>query len=147
MIGVSPANALIERLRRRTAWRLTAQRRVVAEAFDGEHVHLTAEEVLARARRRMPEISLAPVYNTLNELVALGEIKPVRTGRGRPRYDPNTAQRHDHLVCLACGAIHDVYPRRRAALPRCRAPGGSPPHGRPGGATRPHRRPVDTGLE
>lgn len=117
MIVVSPVNPLIERLRRRPDWRLTAQRRVVAEAFDGEHVHLTADEVLTRARRRMPEISLATVYNTLNELIALGEVQPVRTGRGRPRYDPNTAQHHDHLVCLACGAIHDVYPRRRATLP------------------------------
>jgi Fur family transcriptional regulator, stress-responsive regulator len=109
--------ALVERLRGRTDWRLTAQRRVVAEAFAGEHVHLTAEDVLARARRRMPEISLATVYNTLNELVALGEIQSVQAGRGRPRYDP-TAIAHDHLVCLGCGAIHDVYRRRRAELPR-----------------------------
>jgi Fur family transcriptional regulator, stress-responsive regulator len=74
--------------------------------------------VLGRARRRLPEISLATVYNTLNELVVLGEVQPVLTGRGRPRYDPNTRHRHDHLVCLACGAIHDVYPRGRLELPR-----------------------------
>ncbi len=42
---------LLERLRRR-GWRLTAQRRVVAEALAGEHVHLTAEEVYERAARR-----------------------------------------------------------------------------------------------
>lgn len=108
---------LLERLRRRTDWRLTAQRRVVSEAFAGEHVHLTAEEVLGRARRRMPEISLATVYNTLNELVGLGELRPLQTGRGRPRYDPNTALRHDHLVCLGCGAIHDVHARGRVELP------------------------------
>lgn len=108
---------LVERLRRRPDWRLTAQRRVIAEAFAGEHVHLTAEEVLDRARRHMPEISLATVYNTLNELVALGELRPLHSGRDRPRYDP-TAPAHDHLVCLGCGAIHDVYPRGRKMLPR-----------------------------
>jgi Fur family ferric uptake transcriptional regulator len=106
----------VDRLRRRTDFRLTAQRRVVAEAFGGEHVHLTAEEVLERARRRMPEISLATIYNTLNELVALGEVAPVVTGRGKPRYDPNAATPHDHLVCLGCGAIHDVHGRGRARL-------------------------------
>jgi Fur family ferric uptake transcriptional regulator len=112
------ADSLIDRLRRRTDRRLTAQRRVVAEAFAGEHVHLTADEVLERARRGMPEISLATVYNALNELVALGELATVQSGRGRPRYDPNTAQRHDHLLCLGCGAIHDVYARGPVELPR-----------------------------
>ncbi len=108
---------LVDRLRRRTDWRLTAQRRVVAETFEGEHVHLTAEEVLDRARRHMPEISLATVYNTLNELVALGELQPIQTGRGRARYDPNAGDGHDHLVCLGCGAIHDVHARGRVELP------------------------------
>ncbi|HEU4439537.1 MAG TPA: transcriptional repressor [Methylomirabilota bacterium] len=115
MSGVAPP--LLARLRGRTDWRLTAQRRVIAEAFEGQHVHLTAEEVLARARRRMPEISLATVYNTLNELVALGELQPVLTGRSRPRYDP-TSVAHDHLVCVRCGSIHDVHGRGRVDLPR-----------------------------
>lgn len=106
---------LVERLRRRADWRLTAQRRVIAETFDGQHVHLTAEEVLDRARRRLPEISLATVYNTLNELVALGELQPVQTARGRVRYDPGTG-RHDHLVCVKCGEIRDVTTKGRVQL-------------------------------
>jgi Fur family ferric uptake transcriptional regulator len=107
---------LVERLRKRSDWRLTAQRRVIAETFTGEHVHLTAEAVHERARRQLPEISLATVYNTLNELVALGELRPVQTGRGRPRYDPGT-ERHDHLVCVSCGEIRDVSARGRVQLP------------------------------
>ncbi len=114
--AVERTGTLIERLRRRTDWRLTAQRRAVAEAFAGEHVHLSADEVRSRARGRLPEISLATVYNTLNELVALGEIQPVQAGHGRPRYDP-TPTAHDHLVCLGCGEIHDVHARGHASLP------------------------------
>jgi Fur family ferric uptake transcriptional regulator len=110
------AGRLIERLRARTDWRLTAQRRVIAETFEGEHVHLTADEVLERARRHMPEVSLATVYNTLNDLVALGELRAVHAGRGRPRYDP-TPGPHDHLVCLECGSLHDVHPRGQVTLP------------------------------
>ena len=49
---------------------MTAQRRVVAEVLDGEHVHLTADEVHARAVAKLPEISRATVYNTLGELVS-----------------------------------------------------------------------------
>lgn len=100
---------LLERLRGR-GWRLTAQRRVVAEVLDGEHVHLTADEVLARATARLPEISRATVYNTLGELVSLGEITEVATDGRAKRYDPNVHRPHQHLVCSGCGAIRDVHP-------------------------------------
>lgn len=112
------SSALVDRLRRRTGLRLTAQRRAIAESLGGEHVHLTAEEVLRRARRRLPELSVATVYNTLNELVAFGELRVVETGGGRVRFDPNTVRAHDHLVCLGCGEIRDVYSRGQLRLPR-----------------------------
>ncbi|TDC65022.1 Fur family transcriptional regulator, partial [Streptomyces hainanensis] len=79
---------LLQRLRGR-GWRLTAQRRVIAEVLDGEHVHFTADEVHARATERLPEISRASVYNTLGELVALGEVIEVTTDGRAKRYDPN----------------------------------------------------------
>ena len=109
---------LLDRLRRRSDLRLTAQRRVIAEALSGEHVHLTADEILQRARRSLPELSVATVYNTLNELVALGELRVVETGRGRVRYDPNADRPHDHLICLGCGEIHDVHAHGDVRLPR-----------------------------
>ncbi|MQS07095.1 Fur family transcriptional regulator [Streptomyces alkaliphilus] len=98
---------LLQRLRDR-GWRLTAQRRVIAEVLDGEHVHYTAEEVHARAVERLPEISRASVYNTLGELVALGEVVEVTTDGRAKRYDPNVHQEHQHLVCSGCGMIRDV---------------------------------------
>ncbi|WP_165986107.1 Fur family transcriptional regulator [Streptomyces sp. YIM 98790] len=98
---------LLERLRAR-GWRLTAQRRVIAEVLAGEHVHYTADEVHALAVRRLPEISRASVYNTLGELVALGEVREVTTDGRAKRYDPNVGESHQHLVCSGCGAIRDV---------------------------------------
>ncbi|CAL9346878.1 Transcriptional regulator FurA [Streptomyces sp. enrichment culture] len=100
---------LVGRLRAR-GWRMTAQRRVVAEVLDGEHVHLTADEVLARATARLPEVSRATVYNTLGELVALGEVAEVTTDGRAKRYDPNARRPHQHLVCSGCGEIRDVHP-------------------------------------
>ncbi|MEV7445541.1 Fur family transcriptional regulator [Streptomyces sp. NPDC056257] len=100
---------LTERLRGR-GWRMTSQRRVVAEVLDGEHVHLTADEVHARAARRLPEISRATVYNTLGELVALGEVVEVSAHGRAKRYDPNAHHPHQHLVCSGCGLIRDVHP-------------------------------------
>ncbi|MQY13589.1 Peroxide-responsive repressor PerR [Streptomyces sp. RB5] len=100
---------LLERLRSR-GWRLTAQRRVVAEVLDGDHVHYTADEVHARAVARLPEISRATVYNTLGEMVTLGEVIEVSTDGRAKRYDPNAHHAHQHLVCSGCGAIRDVHP-------------------------------------
>jgi Fur family ferric uptake transcriptional regulator len=100
-------NDLLQRLRERD-WRLTPQRRVVAEVLVGEHVHLTADEVHGRAQERLPEISLATVYNTLNELVAMGEVIEVAGAGTAKRYDPNTHFAHHHLVCTSCGELWDV---------------------------------------
>ncbi|WP_371477504.1 Fur family transcriptional regulator [Kitasatospora sp. NBC_00315] len=100
---------LLERLRGR-GWRMTSQRRVVAEVLDGDHVHFTADEVHTRAAQRLPEISRATVYNTLGELVALGEVIEVTTDGRAKRYDPNAHHPHQHLVCSGCGTVRDVDP-------------------------------------
>lgn len=98
---------LLTRLRARN-WRLTAQRRTVAQVLSGEHVHLTADEVHERAAAILPEISRATVYNTLGELVALGEVRQMSFDGRAKRYDPNVTGAHHHLVCTSCGLILDV---------------------------------------
>ena len=99
---------ILHRLRAR-GWRMTAQRRAVAEALTGEDLHLTADEIFERATARLPEISRATVYNTLNELVDMGEIRAASFDGGvTRRYDPNAVTPHHHLVCTVCGATHDV---------------------------------------
>jgi Fe2+ or Zn2+ uptake regulation protein len=91
----------------------------VAEVLAGEHVHLSAEAVFTGAQRLLPEISLATVYNTLNELVEMGEVLEISTGAGPKRYDPNTTVAHHHLYCVGCGTLRDVNPDgvERLALP------------------------------
>ncbi|MFJ7587643.1 Fur family transcriptional regulator [Streptomyces sp. NPDC097617] len=98
---------LLERLRER-GWRMTSQRRVVVEVLAGDHVHLTADEVHVRAARRLPEIARATVYNTLGELVSLGEVVEVAVQGRVKRFDPNAHHPHQHLVCTGCGTIRDV---------------------------------------
>ncbi|MFI5801394.1 Fur family transcriptional regulator [Streptomyces sp. NPDC051561] len=100
---------LLQRLRGR-GWRMTSQRRVVAEVLDGDHVHFTADEVHALAVSRLPEISRATVYNTLGEMVSLGEVTELSTDGRAKRYDPNAHRPHQHLVCSGCGVIRDVHP-------------------------------------
>lgn len=101
---------LIERLREKD-WRMTAQRRAVAEVLSGSNLHLPADEIYKRARDILPEISRATVYNTLGELVDMGELEEVQFNPGPTLFDPNARIPHHHLVCSNCGKISDIRPR------------------------------------
>lgn len=107
--GDSASSPLLDRLRAR-GWRITPQRRAVVQALAGEHVHRTADQIHASARVLVPEVSLATVYNTLNELVSMGEISAINVGDGSTRYDPKVGPDHHHLICDGCGRIYDVEP-------------------------------------
>ncbi len=98
---------LVDRLRDR-GYRLTAQRRVVAEVLAGDNTHLSADEVHTRAAAVLPEISRATVYSTLQQFSALGEVRELALGGAAKLYDPNVEPRHHHLVCDRCDAVYDV---------------------------------------
>ena len=99
---------LLQRLQGRE-WRLTPQRRAVVGALAGPNVHLSADEVLARVRERLPDTSRATVYNTLNELVEMGEVGELHVAGRSRRYDPNVTDRHHHVLCEVCGLVQDVH--------------------------------------
>lgn len=85
---------------------LTRQRRVVFEVVrSGDH-HPTAAEVYEAARRSLPGISFATVYNSLRYLKEQGMIREIAFGNGASRYDRET-DRHDHAICSACGTLVD----------------------------------------
>ncbi len=93
---------------REAGLRVTPQRRAVWEAFgDGEDGHLAADEVFARARRGLPELSRATVYNTLAAFVEAGMLQAVES-RGAVLYDPNPDPTHQHFRCRNCDRLHDV---------------------------------------
>lgn len=106
MLGVHPT--LLERLQQQRGYRLTAQRRVVAQVLEGENLHLTADEVLSQAEAMLPEISRATVYSTLQQFVDMGQLLELSLdGRSR-RYDPNIDPPHHHLICTECDGVFDV---------------------------------------
>ena len=93
---------------REAGLRVTPQRRAVWEAFgDGEGGHLAADEVFTRARRGLPELSRATVYNTLAAFVEAGMLQAVES-RGAVLYDPNPDPEHQHFRCRNCDRLHDV---------------------------------------
>lgn len=99
---------LIERVRQQGG-KATSQRILIWSALAEDRTHPTAEEIYQRLRAALPSLSLATVYNVLNELVEWGEIRRFDTGDGRSHFDPNT-QSHAELVCMRCHAVVDAPP-------------------------------------
>lgn len=87
--------------------KITPQRLAVFAVLEGNDRHPTAESVYAEVSAQMPGISLRTVYQTLNDLVAMGEIRSVDLGAGAVRFDPNQSDHH-HLVCERCGLVRDI---------------------------------------
>ena len=90
-----------------TGLRLTPQRQQVYDVLVQKRDHPTAEEVFIRAKKAMPEISHATVYNCLDALVKSGLARQVNVERGATRFCPNMIE-HGHFHCRACGTIYDV---------------------------------------
>jgi Fe2+ or Zn2+ uptake regulation protein len=86
---------------------MTRQRRVVLEAVQSSDEHQTAGEVYEAARKLMPTISYATVYNSLRYLKEKGQVREITFGNAASRYDRETA-RHDHAICSRCGRLVDI---------------------------------------
>jgi Fe2+ or Zn2+ uptake regulation protein len=104
---VKSPDELTERFRSE-GLKVTPQRQRIFRALHGTDEHPTAEAVHEVVRADMPTVSLRTVYQTLNDLAAMGEIQHLDLGTGSSRFDPNV-DAHHHLVCVECGKVHDVY--------------------------------------
>ena len=87
---------------------LTKQREVVLQVIRTAEHHLTANEIFEEAKRRLPTISFATVYNSLRYLKEAGHISEIQFGfSGANRFDAKT-NRHDHAICNRCGKLVDM---------------------------------------
>jgi Fe2+ or Zn2+ uptake regulation protein len=68
--------------------------------------HPTAGDIFEAARRRLPGISYATVYNSLRYLKEAGLVYEINFGDSASRYDRET-DRHDHAICNDCGKLVD----------------------------------------
>ena len=75
--------------------------------FDGVDRHVTADDVAALARNAGVRVSLATVYNTLNQFVSAGLMKRITLDTDRTYFDTNTSEHH-HLFFEDGGHLHDI---------------------------------------
>ncbi|HBE22319.1 MAG TPA: transcriptional repressor [Verrucomicrobiales bacterium] len=86
---------------------MTRQRREVYKSLVGNRVHPTAQDLFLAVKDRLPQISLATVYNCLEALTQHGIIRQVHFDRESCRYCPNLHE-HGHFHDQKTGVIHDV---------------------------------------
>jgi Fur family peroxide stress response transcriptional regulator len=99
---------------------LTPQRQAVLQVIGETEDHLTASEIYEAARRSLPTISFATVYNSLKYLTEAGLVREISFGKGSSRYDRETA-RHDHAICTCCGKLVDFDLKETPQLVRTAA--------------------------
>lgn len=85
--------------------RVTRQRAAIVEVLDEADDHPDAHDVLARARRIEPGVSLATVYRTLAVLTDKGVVNRVAIEGTPARFETADAPHHDHLVDVETGEV------------------------------------------
>lgn len=100
--------------------KLTKQRDAVLQVIREAEDHPTAGDIFEAARKRLPGISYATVYNSLRYLKDAGLVHEIKFGDSASRYDRETG-RHDHAICTACGRLSDFDLPEAAAVMRAAA--------------------------
>lgn len=86
-------------------YRFTPQRQLVWEALREAEGHLSAEEILQRVSRTVPDFNMASVYRTLGLLAELDLAKEVQLGDTKGYWEVAHPDDAFHLVCRSCGAV------------------------------------------
>jgi Fe2+ or Zn2+ uptake regulation protein len=88
-------------------YRNTVQRTEILDVVREADGHLTAGEIFERVRRRDSRIAYGTVYRALHLLAQHGLVLELTFADQASRYDKRV-DRHDHVHCVACGALVDV---------------------------------------
>ncbi|HSG09139.1 MAG TPA: transcriptional repressor [Longimicrobiales bacterium] len=105
--------------------RFTEQRVAVFRFLASTESHPSADEVFLAVRKKLPGISLATVYKSLETLVGCRLAVKLTYSDGSARYDGRTDPHH-HARCVSCGRVADIrgsIPDRELASLRERAKG------------------------
>ena len=95
---------------RRAGGRLSAPRRRVLEALFAAEGPVSASYLAGGLGGRGPEVDLASVYRSLEQLEELGVVRHVHVGHGPGLYALVGAGEREYLVCERCDRVTTVAP-------------------------------------
>ena len=102
----------VEALLRKAGVQPTAQRLTICQYLLGQADHPTADEIKRWADSRLPKISLATVYNTLNVLVQAGLVAAIKLPEINKVIYDNNLHPHFHFIDLDTGKVFDIPPEQ-----------------------------------
>jgi Fur family iron response transcriptional regulator len=115
---------MLQRLRA-AGLRPTRQRLALARLlFEKGDRHVTADELHAEAEKAGVGVSLATVYNTLNQFTGAGLLREVAVEAGRAYFDTNTSDHH-HFFFEDGGRLVDIPAESLAVAGVPKAPKGT----------------------
>lgn len=118
---MSSSNPDFLTLLREAGLRPTRQRVALARLlFEKDHRHVTAESLHAEVRATRMSVSLATVYNALNQFRDAGLLREVVVAPGRSYFDTNTGHHH-HFFVEPDGELHD-FPSEEVTIAGLPAP-------------------------
>lgn len=94
-------------------YKLTEQRETILDVMlKNLGKHMSADEVLKKARKKSPRIGIATVYRTLEKLTEMDVLYKSIFDGGKFRYEIYNAggqnHHHHHAICLSCGKITEI---------------------------------------
>lgn len=118
-VALSPEEKFQEYLASRDrTQRFSAQQRAMVRFIFAQHEHFDADGLIAEMKTAGLSISRATAYRTLGKLVDSGLLRRHETG-GRTRYEHDYGYpHHDHLHCVACGAMIEFQVAEMEAIIR-----------------------------
>jgi len=88
--------------------KLTSQRvNLIKVLFKNGNRHFSAEEVYNLVNKKGLKISLATIYNCLNQFTANGILRMVKTSCDKVYFDTNLTAHH-HFFCKTTGKLTDI---------------------------------------
>jgi Fur family iron response transcriptional regulator len=108
-MNLSPDHIAALEDRLKTAGLRPTRQRVglAALLFRDSDRHVTAEQLHAEALSQCCKVSLATIYNTLNQFTEAGLLREVVIDPSRSYYDTNVSQHH-HFYAECSGMLSDI---------------------------------------
>ena len=75
--------------------------------FKNGSAHFTAEDIYEEVNKKKIKISLATIYNCLNQFKECGIIKAIKVSSDKIYFDTNLKEHH-HFFCVKSGKLIDV---------------------------------------
>ncbi len=100
-------NLAISRDLRNAGLKVTAPRLRILEILEqaGEPDHLSAEDVYKILLKQDSDVGLATVYRVLTQFEAAGLVTRHHFDGGQARFELDTGDNHDHIVCVKSGKV------------------------------------------